>query len=100
MKTLNIEMPVVQACTIGQCAYNMNNACHAKAITIGDLHEPECDTFFQAQPHNRATQRTAGVGACKVVGCRFNQDYECGAESIRVGHHNQKVHCLTFALKP
>lgn len=32
---LTIDMPLVAGCTIYACAYNVDDACHARAITIG-----------------------------------------------------------------
>lgn len=96
MITIAIEMPAVAACAVSECAYNADQCCHARAITVGDGVHPGCDTFLDATPHSRATERRAGVGACKVTGCRHNDDYECMAEQIAVGHANKAVSCLTY----
>lgn len=96
MIRIAIEMPVVAECSVSECAYNAGNSCHARAITVGDGVHPGCDTFLDATPHSRATDRNAGVGACKVSACRHNDDYECMAESIAVGHASQSVRCLTY----
>lgn len=100
MKPLTIEMPVVSVCEATQCAYNVNRGCHAKAITVGDGSNPDCDTFFASMQHNKEARRQAGVGACKVTGCKFNRDFECNADSIQVGFADQKVNCLTFTPRP
>ena len=97
MALVKNEMPVVSKCDIKECGYNVNNSCHAKAITIGDGSNPGCDTFFETSSPNRETKRIAGVGACKVSDCHYNQDYECTAESVSVGIANGKINCLTFA---
>lgn len=97
MTTMTIDMPYVSSCSIGDCAYNVENACHAKAITIGDGVHPGCDTFLKASPHARDAARTAGIGACKVTACRHNDDYECAADHISVGQVGTDVNCLTFA---
>lgn len=41
-----VKMPGVSECTIAQCAYNSNKACHAIAIAIGDGVRPVCDRAF------------------------------------------------------
>ena len=40
-----MEMSMVMKCEVNDCAYNMDNCCHAIAITIGDSMHPRCDTF-------------------------------------------------------
>ncbi len=100
MIRIAIDMPAVGECSVGECAYNADQACHARAITVGDGVHPGCDTFLDATPHARASERQAGVGACKVAGCRHNDDYECMAETIKVGHASQAVSCLTYQPRP
>lgn len=99
MKKMTVEMPEIGTCLVTQCAYNSNQNCHAKAITIGDDRVPACDTFFAGVAHTKATTRIAGVGACKVTGCRYNQDMECSADSIAVGSAGNQIHCLTYSPK-
>lgn len=89
------KMPGVAECAIGECAYNANLACHAIAITIGDMNHPRCDTFF-ISPKHTGIKSTAGVGACKVSTCTHNRDYVCAAPSIRVGAEKNQGKCLTF----
>jgi hypothetical protein len=97
MKQISVEMPIVSECSIGECAYNANNACHARAITVGDTAvHPGCDTFLNSTPHSRARQITAGVGACKATSCRYNDDYECTTDKISVGHASSSICCLTY----
>lgn len=96
MTTMNIDMPPVSACSVTECAYNVKDNCHAKAITIGDGVHPGCDTFMQASTHTRNTSRTAGIGACKVTACKHNDDFECSASQIKVGRVGNDVSCLTF----
>lgn len=96
MIKIAIEMPIVGECCVAECAYNTDNGCHARAITVGDGVHPGCDTFLRATPHSRASERHAGVGACKVSACRYNDDYECVAEKIAVGHASRAVSCLTY----
>lgn len=99
MKQLTIEMPVVSECSVTDCGYNVEQKCHARAITVGDGVHPGCDTYFKVGPHTKAVSRQAGVGACKVESCRHNEDYECTADSIRVGIQAGAVNCLTFAAR-
>lgn len=93
---MTIDMPVVTGCAATECAYNQDEACHARAITIGDGANPGCDTYLQASPHVRENARRAGVGACKVTGCGHNEDYECMAEGIDVGFASGRINCLTY----
>jgi len=96
MKVRN-EMPAVGSCEVTQCAYNVSKNCHARAITVGDAQNPNCDTYLGIPQRSRETQRIAGVGACKVTGCKFNDDFECSAESILVGYRGTRINCLTFS---
>ncbi len=91
-----IEMPIVSDCTVSACSYNHNQACKAKAITIGDPQEPKCDTFLQSSIHSGMLDVTAGVGACKMNDCSFNEELECSAPNIKVGMKNGNADCLTF----
>ena len=97
MKQIRLEMPTVAKCDVEHCAYNVTRKCRAKAITIGDSLDPECDTYLRSASHTHEGKRIAGVGAFKVRGCVFNQDLECTADSIAVGVDGTKVHCFTYA---
>ena len=96
---MTIDMPVVTECMIGDCAYNVANCCHARAITIGDGTHPGCDTFLLIGNHTKETTRLAGVGACKVSACTFNEDYECMTDSISVGQAGNDINCMTFSAR-
>lgn len=94
-----IEMPVVASCDVSRCAYNVEGACHAKAITVGDGVHAGCDTFLRSERHTAEEEvQAAGVGACKVAVCRYNRELECDARSIQVGDDDGEVGCLTFEL--
>lgn len=95
MTAKTIEMPDVAACDVKDCAYNKDDACHARAITVGHGVHPGCDTFFVSPEHIRRKEK-AGVGACKVSSCKHNDDFECQANAIRVGRREENVECLTF----
>jgi hypothetical protein len=95
MTTLNIEMPLVKNCSVQECAFNTDQYCHAKAITIGDGSNPACDTFFEHASH-ATKNRNAGVGACKVESCQFNKNFDCTAVDISVGEIANTVRCLTY----
>lgn len=101
MGQLTVEMPIVGGCSVTRCTYNVEQKCRAKAITVGDLHKPECDTSFSNGSHVRERNRVAGVGACKVMDCQYNNDFECNAKSIVVGMHQQNSDalCMTFSKK-
>lgn len=94
---ITLEISDVRACAVQSCAYNVDERCHARAITVGDGIHPACDTFFASNLHTKDTRHMAGVGACKVVGCRHNADLECSAEAIHVGFHGSHADCMTFA---
>lgn len=93
---VTVEMPMVSECEVAECAYNVDKACHARAITVGDGVSPGCDTYFGSAGHTMSKQQIAGVGACKVRGCQYNDDFECAADSINVGYEGTQVHCLTY----
>lgn len=93
---ITVDMPMIKSCDVSECTYNLNSACHAKAITIGDGVSPGCDTFLSGAGHVRSKEIKAGVGACKVGGCTYNADFECSAESINVSHEGGKVLCMTY----
>lgn len=99
MKKITIEMPVVKKCTADECAYNLDNNCHARAITIGDSIHPGCDTFLAGEHHAKSAGQIAGIGACKTAGCKFNDDFECMADSIQVGMIKSEANCKTYSLR-
>ncbi len=93
---MTIDMPFVETCTISDCAYNKDDKCHARAITIGDGIHPGCDTSFLGSPSHTRANSLAGVGACKVSGCSYNNDLECSADSITVSMKNDSIQCMTY----
>lgn len=94
---MGMKMPAVKQCTVDNCAYNGEHACHALAITVGDPGgEPACDTYFEASRHGGDPEAHAGVGACKTDDCKFNQDYECTATAIQIGMLHKHPDCLTY----
>lgn len=96
---ITLKMSVVTRCDVSDCAYNLEQTCNARAITIGDGVLPGCDTFFSNSTHTHEVNQMTGVGACKVTSCMHNLEFECGAESIIVGHSKAGIRCLTYALK-
>jgi len=96
MKVMTIEMPYVAKCTVSECAFNVSDACHAKAITVGNGLHAGCDTFLGAPGHTRAKERTAGIGACKSTSCKHNEDFECVTDHIMVARAGAEVNCVTF----
>lgn len=97
---MEIKMSPVKACSVDNCAYNGQHACHALAITIGEPGgDAACDTFFEAARHGGVREATAGVGACKSADCKFNQDYECSAMNIQVGMQHNQPDCLTYQVR-
>ncbi|SCZ52093.1 DUF1540 domain-containing protein [Thiohalomonas denitrificans] len=94
---ITVEMPNVSECQVSECVYNLEQACHARAITVGDGVKPGCDTYFKAGSHVKRASEIAGVGACKVNGCQYNDDFECQAANIQVGFAGDSIDCLTFS---
>lgn len=99
MKNMTLEMPIVTECMATQCAYNVSNNCHARAITVGDSMHPGCDTFISESKHIKDSKRIAGIGACKMTACKFNDDLECVTDSIRVGIVRNEANCMTYAMR-
>lgn len=97
MNTVTLEMPLVTECLASLCAYNKNQKCHARAITIGDTLHPGCDTFLKGSAHIKQASQIAGIGACKMGNCKYNEDFECVAESVRIGVEKRGANCNTFA---
>lgn len=97
MRHMTIDMPIVSECLASECAYNVDENCHAKAITVGNSLHAGCDTFFPGSAHTKASSRTAGIGACKSTNCTFNEDLECTTERIRVAPAAQEINCMTYS---
>jgi len=92
-----MKMPKATECSVETCAYNTMKSCHALAITIGEPGgDPACDTFFTADRHGGAMDRSAGVGACKLAECKFNENFECSATSITVAMQHGQPDCMTY----
>lgn len=94
-----MEMPEVQKCFAHDCAYNLNNTCHALAITISGALEPKCDTYCQSDQQAGDMNGSAKVGACKANHCTYNNCLACQASSIRIGYRNNQCICLTAEKK-
>lgn len=94
---ITVKAPMVEKCSVTECAYNKEEICHALAITVGDNTAcvPRCDTYFPNEQHSEVFAQ-AVVGACKASCCVFNQEFECAAGAIRVDHHGKEVDCVTF----
>lgn len=97
MKRMTIEMPVVSECMAGECAYNVGNNCHARAITVGNSMHPGCDTFLLGSHHTSNHEQIAGIGACKTTGCSFNEEFECMADNVQVGLLGSEANCTTYS---
>jgi len=96
---VSLEMPAVQNCEATECAYNREQVCHARAITIGDNQHAACDTMLSGEPKHAKRPDVAGVGACKVASCMYNDDFECQADGIEVGLAQDHADCLTFEIR-
>ena len=92
-----MDMPKVERCRVTECCYNMQEACHALAITVGgNGSHPACDTYCDYRVKGGDQSAIAGVGACKVSECVYNQSLACAALGITVGRAQDEADCLTF----
>ena len=89
------DAPRVGACSIARCAFNREQVCHARSVTIGDGQVPRCDTFYALGAHVRRGE-VAGVGACKTLLCVHNRDLACQAPSISVDLRGSCAACMIF----
>lgn len=97
MKKMTVKMPEVAMCGVSECAYNNGELCCAHAITVGDMDNPQCDTYLNSDTHVKASNPIpAGVGACKVSACYHNKEFSCMADSIEVDHGSDPADCMTF----
>lgn len=92
-------MPQVKNCTVGECYYNLDEICHANAITIGSDHQM-CDTFIADVDRHGMPADIGRVGACHQSDCKFNAELSCGAGSINVDYHQDHGDCVTFEARP
>lgn len=92
------DMSPVTRCRVVECAYNRDEVCHARGITVGDSDTPACDTFFTSD-RRASGEFEAGVGACKVSVCEYNEGFQCAAPSVEVAPAREKADCITFERK-
>lgn len=92
-----IQPPKVLDCSVTDCSYNQNKACHALAITVGDSTCAMCDTYFKSSQKGGAAELTGSVGACKENDCKFNNSLECAAPGIHVANHVGHADCATYS---
>lgn len=92
-----MTMPKIERCRVTECCYNLDEMCHALAITVGGGGDhPECDTYCDMGIKGGDRSATAGVGACKVSECTYNENLECVAAGITIGQAQDEADCLTF----
>jgi hypothetical protein len=94
-----VQTPKILDCSVTDCSYNSNKACHAVAITVGNGSCPMCDTYFNSSQKGGAMEITGSVGACKEFDCKFNKSLECSAPGIHVSGHMGHADCATFSRK-
>ncbi len=92
-----MSLPTISNCKVEECAFNRDEACHAKAITVGGP-EPCCDAYFNSKEHGGKAMNTS-VGACKVSDCRHNDNLDCSASNIEISRDKCKADCMTFDRK-
>ena len=95
---MNMNLPDVIDCNVGQCAYNQESKCHSGAINIGNR-EPVCDTYVEAEIKGGFQKSLTKIGACKMSDCRFNGNYECLSAGIKVGAVNRHALCMNFKVR-
>ncbi len=98
-KRVLVELPVVASCEKASCAYNWHRSCGARAITVGEVRAPACDTFVPSDVHCSTSDVKAGVGACKMVECKHNRDFMCEADWVRVEVHERQPVCASFSVE-
>ncbi len=93
-----MEAAKVTNCKVSECAYNINNICHAMAITIGDGRCPRCHTFCRFIMNSKAgnTGVDASVGACRISSCIHNTGLACQAPEVLIDYKEQQPECLVF----
>ena len=91
IESVVMKMTKVEKCLVVDCAYNMNELCHASAITVGDARIPICDTFCQFMMKAKAgcDDCIACVGACKISSCIYNVCLQCQAPQVSVEYKKQ-----------
>jgi Domain of Unknown Function (DUF1540) len=91
------DMPQVHDCSVHQCSYNADSACHAGAITVAGDHA-HCGTFVEIA-FRAGLDRTGVVGACHRSDCAHNDALECHAAEIQVGTAADAADCLTYSAR-
>ena len=92
-----MDMVRIERCRVTECSYNMDEMCHALAITVGDTADhPKCDTYSDLAAKGGDPSVIGAVGARKVTDCRYNESLSCTAPSITVGRAQDEADCLTF----
>lgn len=90
-------MPKVSSCTVLDCGYNKDNACHAPTIEVGSV-LPCCDTYSNL-PSESSFEAITEVEKCKVERCMYNNNLECAAENIEIARKSCNADCLMFKEK-
>ncbi len=92
-----MAMSKITKCEMASCDYNIDNTCHATAITIGDGERPACSTFCRFMTKNkREDLGAAGVGACRVSSCIYNSYMRCQAADISIGCTQNRPQCAMY----
>ena len=94
---MSMKPAKIQSCDAKECAYNIENKCHALAITVGGDADHLCDTFCPASQKGGDSHAVGMVGACKVTNCTHNKNFECAASQIFIGHWGRSVDCLSYS---
>jgi len=89
-----MEMIGITRCDMESCAYNMAQACHTLAITVGP--HAECNTYVHASARGGFDEASGGIGSCLASECKFNDRLECSAPNVDVSSHDKHADCETF----
>lgn len=92
------DVPRVDACAAMACGYNVDNRCHATAITVGGETTPLCLTFLPGGEHYVEDPGRAAVGACELTRCHYNDRKSCRAASVQMACTQRVPGCLAARL--
>ena len=92
---MTMKMPMINECSMSDCAYNSDMNCHALAITVGGP-SPLCDTYLKSDQKGGDGDSVGAIGACKVGNCMYNTALECSSDNVKIGMHADHAECDTF----
>lgn len=94
-----MNMPKVLTCMASECCYNVQNVCHALAISVGDAALPRCNSYCQGACKGGDSGAIAGVGGCRLAHCLHNRNLLCHAPAINLARSGKEITCQLFRLR-